>query len=76
MYDPSASAWADLTGHLSGVPPAGRRFAGSALANGKIYIFGGFGSGGEYPSLKCIDYPDAVAYTEMNRTSSPFVPFI
>ena len=47
MYNPASASWADLTGSLSGLPPLGRRFAGSAVTGDKLYIFGGFGSGGD-----------------------------
>ena len=47
MYNPTVSAWADLTGQVSEAPPPPRRFPAAVLANGKLYIFGGFGPGGE-----------------------------
>ena len=42
VFDPASMTWGDLSGAISGMPPAARSDMGmTAYADGKLYVFGG-----------------------------------
>ena len=45
-FDPAGMLWRDLSGQVQGVAPMSRAAHGVASANGKVFIFGGYGGSG------------------------------
>ena len=59
VYNPRTETWSDIPAMPTPMYPQG-----AATVNGKIYVFGGLGAGGEL-------FPDVVAF---DTTDSPAVP--
>ena len=49
VFDPAIMSWSDLSGSISGTPPEARyRMGMTSSADGKLYVFGGYGKSGEH----------------------------
>ena len=63
VYDPAAMAWTDLSAAASSDPPSPRASFGFAPAMGKLYVHGGQGENGMWPS----DYKQCVRVQAARR---------